>query len=90
MATKLRKTIEREISDWNKRGLFGFGGGRSNRDLIVSMEVGNIFSFREKGLRKKYYIDMESVYNMAIKADALGEIKEQKKKKSKKVERYGW
>lgn len=85
MATKLRKTVVREISDWCRKGLFGLGGN-SKRDLIVAMEVGNVFSFRQKGTRKTYYIDMETVYNLALKAEIMGSesVKPKKSKKAKK------
>jgi len=91
MTTKLKKTVEREITDWCQKGAFGLGGQSSKRNLIVAMEVGNVFSFREKGRRKKFVIDMETVYNLAVKAEVMGLEKENgSKKKSRKVKRYGW
>lgn len=84
MATALNKSVVREVSDWQKRGLFGCGGGK-NRSLLVSLEPGNIISFREKGLRKRYDIDIESVFNLAVRR--ITNKEEDEKKKARKEAR---
>lgn len=86
MATMLKKTVVREIKEWKHRGIFGMGGS-GGRNLIMSIEPGNVVSFREKGLRRRYDVDIESVFNMAVRRTILKE--EEEKKKAKKAKREG-
>ena len=82
MATILSKnSVVREIAQWKSRGLFGLGGS-GGRNLILTLFPGNIINFREKGLRKSYDIDIESVFNLAVRRTILRE--EEAKKKAKK------
>lgn len=86
MATVLSKrAVVREIVGWKKRGLFGLGHGGVCRSIIMSMEPGNIVSFREKGRRKVYDVDIESVFNMAVRRTILRE--QEAKRKAKKEAR---
>ena len=83
MATVLKKTVVREIKDWKRHGLFGLGGS-GGRNLVLTLEPGNIISFREKGLRKRYDVDIESVFNMAVRRTLQCEAKEKKAKRKVK------
>ena len=67
MATKLLKPVVREITEWCRKGLFGLGGRGGGSNLVLTLEPGNIISFREKGKRKRYDIDIESVFNSAVR-----------------------
>ena len=82
MATKLLKPVVREVTDWCRKGLFGMGG-RGGKSLVLTLEPGNIISFREKGMRKRYDIDIESVFNSAVRRTL--EKDEIEKKKAKKL-----
>ena len=88
MATKMgKRAVYREVHGWQIRGIFGMG---STKDigLIVGIEPGNIISFREKGRRRVYDIDIESVYNTAVRRCLSKEEDDKKaKKKVKKLER---
>ncbi len=85
MATILNNPITREIADWSRKGLFGLGGSLA-RPLIVTMEPGPILSFREKGRRKRYDIDIESVFMLAVHQTLKNE-KADKAKAAKKRRR---
>jgi hypothetical protein len=90
MATKLNKKITREVENWCHKGVFGLGGA-SSRSLLVSLEPGNIISFREKGTRTSYDIDIETVYNMAVKRTFINEQADKgngKKKRKVRVKRF--
>jgi hypothetical protein len=88
MATMLdKKPVVREAKEWKRRGLFGMGYGGTHRNLVVSLEPGNIISFREKGLRRRYDIDIESVFNLAVRRTTLRD--EEKKRKEKAAKRGG-
>ena len=67
MATKLKKSVAREVSGWCIKGLFGMGGRSDCKPLIVGLEPGPVLTFREKGRRKVYEIDLESVFNLAVR-----------------------
>lgn len=82
MATVLKKAVIREIAEWKRKGLFGLGHGGGGRNLILTLEPGNIISFREKGLRKVYDIDVENVFHLAVRRTLLRE--EEEKRKAKK------
>jgi hypothetical protein len=79
-----KKPVVREIKEWKRRGLWGMGGS-GGRNLIMSIEPGNIVSFREKGLRKRYDVDIESVFNLAVRRTTLKD--EQEKRKAKEAKR---
>lgn len=82
MATMLgKKAVSRELKDWRDRGLFGLGHGGKCRNLVVTLEPGNLITFREKGLRSQYTIDIESVFNMAVKRCILRTVEEKRKAK---------
>lgn len=82
MATVLsKKPVVREIVDWKRRGLFGLGHGGHCRPIIMALEPGNIVSFREKGRRKRYDVDIESVYNLAVRRTVLREQEDKRKAK---------
>jgi len=51
----------------------------------LSEGSGNIVSFREKGRRKVYDVDIESVFNMAVRRTILRD--EEAKRKAKKEAR---
>ena len=81
MATVLdKKEVVREIKGWKRRGLFGLGGC-GGRNLVMALVPGNIVSFREKGLRKRYDVDIESVFNMAVRRTILRDAEEKRKAK---------
>lgn len=85
MATLLgKRPVFRELKDWRVRGLFGMGGC-GGRNLIVGLEPGNIISFREKGLRKRYDIALEMVFNLAVRHTMAKE--DEAKRKAKKAAR---
>ena len=83
MATKLKKPVVREVEGWCRKGLFGAGGSNKN-SLIVSLEPGPIISFREKGRRKSYDIDVESVFMLAVRQDVMRIDAEKRKKRKEK------
>lgn len=89
MATLLdKKAVVREVRDWRRKGFFGLGsGGGASRNLVITLVPGNIISFREKGLRTRYDIDIESVYNMAVHRTIAKQREEAKK--AKKAKRAG-
>lgn len=81
MATLLgNKPVVREIKEWKHKGLFGMGGS-GGRNLILTLEPGNVISFREKGLRRKYDVDIESVFNLAVRRTILKQEEEKAKVK---------
>jgi len=80
MATLLKKPVTREVRNWCRKGLFGLGGS-GGRALIVSLEPGPVISFREKGCKKRYDIDIERVFNLAVRQDMLKRDAEKKKRK---------
>lgn len=80
MATVLeKKPVVREVKDWKRRGMFGLGGS-GGRNLILTLEPG-IISFREKGLRKRYDIDIEGVFNLAVRRTNLRDEEERRRLK---------
>ena len=86
MATQLKKPVVREVTDWCRKGLFGLGG-TNKRSLLVSVEPGPFIVFRLKGLKKRYEIDLETVYNLAVR---VGHAKvEAEKRKLRKEARKG-
>jgi len=84
MATKLKNSVVREVAGWCRKGVFGMGGRTTDRDLVVSMLPGGVFTFREKGRRKTYDIDIETVYYLAVKASLRADKKEKSKQRKLK------
>jgi hypothetical protein len=84
MATKLKKPITREVEDWCRKGLFGLGGRSDSKPLMVALEPGAIISFRLKGTRRTYDIDIESVYNLAVRRAFVREKADKRKAKRKR------
>ena len=80
MATKLKKPVVREVNDWCRKGLFGLGSS-SNRPLMVSLEPGPIISFREKGCRKTYDLDIETAFNLAVRREVMRQDAKKRKKR---------
>ena len=68
MATKLTKAVVREVDGWCRKGMFGMGGRSGVRPLVVELLPAGILSLRQKGLRSSYEIDLETVFNLAVKA----------------------
>ena len=68
MATTLKKTITRKCAK-------PFG----KRSLIVSLEVGDMISMRESGMRKSYTVTLEKLYYQMVRWG----IEEDKRMKAK-------
>lgn len=77
MASKLNKPVTREVVEWNK-GAMGKDGKRS---LIITLNPGGFISFRLKGLRQDYDIDMAGVYTSAVRRWADKQMIEKKRQK---------
>lgn len=69
MATKLLKPVKREL----------FSTSRKGRTLIVSLEPGDMISFREKGLKKSFNCYIGHCYVLAQIMQADQEYKERMK-----------
>ncbi len=77
MASKLTKPVTREIAEWNKGGV----GKDGRRPLLVTLNPGGFISFRLKGLRQDYDIDMSGVYTLAVRRWADKQMIEKKREK---------
>jgi len=77
MATKLRKTVVREVEDFDGRG----------KSLMVSLEPGGVLSFREKGTRKSFDLTVGAAYVSAVKRTVDLERAEKNKGKKKRAVR---
>lgn len=71
MATKLTKSVSRELDNWCQKGSVGLNGKDSKRPLVITMEPCGLISFRLKGLQSEYNIDIERVFAIAAKDTAL-------------------
>ena len=87
MAILLHKVITREVTDWQHRGLFGLGATGKCLNLMISLEPGNIISFREKGRIKRYDIDIETVYNLARRRQVARECEAKAKQKKEALKK---
>jgi hypothetical protein len=77
MATKLRKTVVREVEDYDGRG----------HSLMVSLQPGGVLSFREKGTRKSFDLTVGAAYVAAVKRTVDLERAEKNKGRTK-VKRF--
>jgi hypothetical protein len=62
MATKLTKPVSRELDDW--------GGGFSRdarRPMVITLMPAGFISFRPKGTRHSYDLDVAHAYAVAAK-----------------------
>lgn len=84
MTTPINKPVSREFSEWQRRGVFGLGVSGS-KPVVVTMEKGGIISLRIKGTRKTYSVDIETVYNMALRRESMESQNDQKPVRRKRM-----
>jgi hypothetical protein len=66
MATKLEKSIHREMI------ANGILAGRDVGRIIVSLEAGDLITFRQKGKRTRYTVPLQAVMNLALMNHLVG------------------
>lgn len=59
--TRLTKQVRRELCRTTEQ----------HRPIIVTLEPGDVISFRQKGCRKVWRTSLEACLHMAIKSEAL-------------------
>jgi hypothetical protein len=52
-----------------------------HREVIISLEPPDLLGFRLKGTRTTFYLDAETCYCLAVKAQVAAEAKERRKQK---------
>lgn len=65
MATKLNKPVSRELDDW--------GGGtakEARRSMVITLNPAGFISFRPKGTRTEYDLDISAAYALAVRRHA--------------------
>jgi hypothetical protein len=80
MATKLTKPVSRELDDW--------GGGTSRdakRPMVITLNPAGFLSFRPKGTRQSFDLDVAHAYAVAVKGFvAKAHERRMKEKESKR------
>jgi hypothetical protein len=62
MATKLNKPVSRELEDWG-----GTTSREAKRAMVITLSPAGFISFRSKGMRQEYDLDIASAYSLAVK-----------------------
>ena len=79
MATKLTKLVSREVGEWGATN-----GREARRAMIVSLNPAGFISFRPKGTRTDYDLDIASAYSLAVKRHAGKEAQAKAMEKEKR------